>query len=105
MFESSIDLMYGALTLAIIVFTAFLCWMMYYAIQILKQGNEVIRDIRQKIEEFEYALQSIKEKVMASASSISFIASEIGTVLDVVKGIKGKTKRRRGKKKDEEDEE
>ncbi|HLD21968.1 MAG TPA: hypothetical protein VJB65_03645 [Patescibacteria group bacterium] len=90
MFQTSIDLMYGALTLSILIFTLFLVWMMYYAIQILKQGNEVIRDIRAKIIEFEEALMSIKEKVVASASSISFIASEIGTVLDLVRNRKKK---------------
>lgn len=99
MFDTSIDLMYGALSIAILVFTAFLCWMMYYAIQILKQGNEVIAEIRQKITEFENALAAIKEKVVSSATSISFIASEIGTVVDVVKGLKGTKKSTTRKKK------
>lgn len=85
MFQTSIDLMYGALTLSILLFTGFLLWMMYYAIQILKQGNEVIHDIRTKIAEFEEALANIREKVVSSASSISFIASEMGTVLDLVR--------------------
>ncbi|MBI2411089.1 MAG: hypothetical protein HYV32_04330 [Candidatus Kerfeldbacteria bacterium] len=90
MFETSIDLMYGALTIAIIIFTIFLVWMMYYAIQILKQGNEVVRDIRQKIADFEEALTHIREKVVSSATSISFIASEIGSVVDLVKNRKEK---------------
>jgi predicted PurR-regulated permease PerM len=84
MFNTSVDVMYGALSLAIIVFTGFLVWMMYYAVQILKQGNEVIADIRSKIAEFESAIASIKEKVVSSATSISFIASQIGSVVDVI---------------------
>jgi predicted PurR-regulated permease PerM len=77
--------MYGALSLAILVFTGFLAWMMYYVVQILKQGNEVIAEIRQKIAEVEEAITSIKEKVVSSATSISFIASQIGSVVDIVK--------------------
>ncbi|OGY86498.1 MAG: hypothetical protein A2233_02975 [Candidatus Kerfeldbacteria bacterium RIFOXYA2_FULL_38_24] len=91
--------MYGALTVSILVFTAFLCWMLYYLVQILKQGNEVIQDVRQKITEFEQALQNIKQKVITSATSISFIASEIGTVVDIVKSIKQKKAGKNNKRK------
>ncbi|MCW1930609.1 MAG: hypothetical protein KIH62_004855 [Candidatus Kerfeldbacteria bacterium] len=85
MFQTSVDLMYGALTIAIIVFTFFLVWIMYYIVQILKQGNEVITDIRTKIAEFERSINSIREKVVSSASSITFIAQEIGSVVEMVK--------------------
>ncbi|MBU0497137.1 MAG: hypothetical protein KKG04_04195 [Candidatus Thermoplasmatota archaeon] len=96
MFDTSIDVMYGIISLCIIVFTGFLAWMMFYVVQILKQGNEVIKEVRQKIVEFEEALTSIREKVISSATSISFIASQIGTVVDVVK--KSKTKGKEKKK-------
>lgn len=85
MFDTSVDLMYGALTLSILIFTGFLVWIMYYIVQILKQGNEVITDIRNKVAEFEQSINSIREKVMASASSITFIAQEIGTIVEFVK--------------------
>jgi hypothetical protein len=91
MIESTIDLMYIALTVSILVFTIFLCWMMYYAVQILRQGNEVISDIRQKLAEFEEALANIKDKVMTSAASISLVTSQLGTVIDLVKGRKKKS--------------
>lgn len=95
MFETTIDIMYGIISVCIIVFTGFLAWVMYYVVQILKQGNEVITEIRIKIAEFEEALTSIKEKVISSASSISFVASEIGTIMELVKGrSKSKSKRR-----------
>lgn len=84
MFQTSLDLMYGAIALAVLVFTCFLVWALYYVGQILKQGNEVIRDIRQKVAEFEEVLANIKDKVMTSANSIAFIASEIKTVVDFV---------------------
>lgn len=85
MFETSVDLMYGALALSIIIFTGFLVWIMFYVVQILKQGNEVIREIREKITQFEESISNIREKVMSSAASITFIAQEIGSVVDLVK--------------------
>lgn len=91
--------MYGVLSIAILIFTGFLAWMMYYVVQILKQGNEVITEIREKITEFEEALTSIKEKVVSSATSISFIASQIGSVVDVVKRRSDKVAAKRATRK------
>ena len=93
MYQTSIDIMYGVISLAVLIFTGFMVWIMFYVAQILKQGNEVITEIRMKIAEFEEALSSIKEKVMSSATSISFIASEIGSIVELVKKRK-KTSRR-----------
>ncbi len=98
MYDTSVDVMYGVISLCILIFTGFLVWMMYYVVQILKQGNEVITEIREKIVEFEEALASIKEKVITSATSISFIASQISTVVDAVKAKKATPKRTSKKK-------
>ncbi len=93
MYQTSIDIMYGVISLAVLMFTGFMVWIMFYVAQILKQGNEVITEIRIKIAEFEEALSSIKEKVMTSATSISFIASEIGSIVELVKKRKKPSRR------------
>ncbi|MFH1426692.1 MAG: hypothetical protein ABIG66_04685 [Candidatus Kerfeldbacteria bacterium] len=90
MFDTSVDVMYGVISLCILVFTGFLVWIMFYLAQMLKQGNEVITEIREKIAEFEEALSTIKDKVMSSAQAISFIANEVGSVVDFVKDRKDK---------------
>ena len=106
MFQTSVDLMYGVISICIIIFTIFLVWIMYYIIQILKQGNEVIAEIRQKILEFHDLLTTIREKVFTSAKSITFIASEIGTIVDAVKRhTKSRNSKRSQSKKDEKEEE
>lgn len=99
MFDTSLDLMYAAIAISVLVFTGFLVWALYYFAQILRQGYEVVKDVRQKIAEFEELLGNIKDKVMTSATSISFIASEIKTIVDFVQRKKKKAK------KDEEDDE
>lgn len=98
MFQTSLDLMYGVISLSIIVFTFFLVWIMYYVAQILRQGYEVVQEIREKIAEFEEALDTIKDKVLSSAASISFVANEIGTVVDVVQSLKPKKRATRKRK-------
>lgn len=97
MFATSLDVMYGVLSLCIIIFTGFLVWIMYYVAQILKQGNEVIAEIREKINEIEEAVMEVKEKVLSSATSISYVASEIGGIVEIVKSLK-KPKRTSRKK-------
>lgn len=99
MFETSSDVLTIVIAGCVIVFTGFLAWSMYYVAQILKQGNEVITEIREKIAMFEEMLTNIKSKVALSASSIAFVAKEIGTLVDYVKGkSEDKPKRKRKKK-------
>ncbi|MFC1597983.1 hypothetical protein ACFL2M_00425 [Patescibacteria group bacterium] len=98
MFETSIDMMYWAISISILVFTGFLVWIMYFIAQILKQGNEVISEIREKIVEFEEAVQQIRDKVMTSANAITFIAQEVGSVVDIVKAKKTRKAAKRKKK-------
>jgi len=89
--------MYLVISMCIVIFTGFLVWIMFYVVQILKQGNEVLAEIREKIAEFEEALANIKDKVITSATSIKFIASEIGTVVDLVKSRKKSSSKSRKK--------
>jgi predicted PurR-regulated permease PerM len=98
MYSTSIDVMYGVISLAIAIFTGFLVWIMYYVAQILKQGNEVIAEVREKIEEFEESVNMIRDKVMSSASAISFIASEVGSVVDFVKDRSERKSTRRSRR-------
>lgn len=96
MFETSLDLLYGAIALCVIIFTGFLVWVLFYIAQILRQGNEVIREIREKIAEFEEALASIREKVVNSATALTFISREIGNIVELVKTRKeDKSKRKK----------
>lgn len=98
MFDTSTDVLYLVIAGCVIVFTFFLVWGMYYVVQILRQGNEVITEIREKIAMFEEMLTNIKSKVALSASSIAFVAKEIGSLVDYVKDKKEKPKRKRKKK-------
>lgn len=106
MLNTSIDIFYLVLSICLVVFTGFFVWAIYYVVQILKQGNEVITDLRQKLAELEEAVTNIKDRVVTSANTISFIANEIGSVMDIVRSVKKGTKpRRRSRSNSEETDE
>ncbi len=106
MFNTSIDIFYLVLSICLVVFTGFFVWAIYYVVQILKQGNEVITDLRQKLAELEEAVTNIKDRVVTSANTISFIANEIGSVMDIVRSVKkGAKPRRRSRSNSEETDE
>ncbi len=103
MFNTSIDIFYLVLSICLVFFTGFFVWAIFYVVQILKQGNEVIAELRVKLAELEEALLNIKDRVVTSANTISFIGKEIGTVMDIVKSFKKTGKTRRSKKSDSEE--
>lgn len=89
MYATSVDVLYGVISICILLCTIFLVWGMYYIIQILKQANQVVSELRQKIAEFEEALNQIKDKVLTSANAVSIAASEVGNVIEFVRKISG----------------
>lgn len=95
MFETSTDILYLVIAICVMVFTFFLVWSMYYVAQILRQGNQVIKEVREKIAMFEEMLMNIKSKVALSTTSIAFVAKEIGTLVDFIKDKKTKTRRKK----------
>jgi predicted PurR-regulated permease PerM len=99
MFDTSTDVLYLVIAGCVVVFTLFLAWGMYYVVQILKQGNEVITEIREKIAMFEEMLTNIKSKVALSTTSIAFVAKEIGTLVEYIKDKKEPKKKTRKRKK------
>lgn len=50
MFDSSKDLFYIVLSFCVLWFTVFLCWFLFYLIKILKQTNDLVEDLKEKIE-------------------------------------------------------
>ncbi|MEA3272364.1 MAG: hypothetical protein U9P90_01700 [Patescibacteria group bacterium] len=56
MFETSKDLLYIVIAVCVGLFTIFSCWIMFYAIMILRNVFKVVHDIKEKIEKFEKAL-------------------------------------------------
>src|SRR3989339_1672739 len=63
MLESSQDLFYIVLSLSILWFTVFLCWLLYQAARVLRNINKITESVVQKLEMIADAVGFIREKV------------------------------------------
>ncbi len=63
MFDSSKDILYIVIAGCIGIFTAFVCWMFYYLIRILKNTSQIIEEIRGRLDDLSAAIGSVREKV------------------------------------------
>ena len=82
MFENSKDLLYIVLSLAILWFTVFLCWLLYQAARVLKNANDIIENVSQKLELLVDAIHFIKEKVEKLSSSMGIMNAMVGGLLE-----------------------
>lgn len=74
MFSSSQDLLYIILSLSILWFTVFLCWLLYQAARVLKNANEIIEDLTQKLELIGNAIDFIGKKIEGISSSAGVVS-------------------------------
>ena len=80
MLESSKDLLYIVLSLCILWFTIFLCWLIYQAARVLKNANEIIENLTHKLELISDAVGFIKGKV-------DHLSTSMGTVSGLISGL------------------
>lgn len=74
MFSTSQDLLYIILSLSILWFTVFLCWLLYQAARVLKNANEIIEDLTQKLELIGNAIDFIGKKIEGISSSAGVVS-------------------------------
>ncbi len=71
--SSSQDLLYVVLALSILWFTIFLCWLLYQAARVLKNANDIIESVSQKLEMLVDAVEFMKEKVDGMSSHMGVV--------------------------------
>ena len=82
MYSSNQELLYIVLSLCIVWFTVFLCWFLYQAARVLKNANDILEDLMQKIELITDAVHFIKEKVDALSRSMGTVNGLLATVVE-----------------------
>ncbi|MBU0596952.1 hypothetical protein KJ641_03320 [Patescibacteria group bacterium] len=78
MFDTSQDILYLVLSLSILWFTVFLCWLLYQAARVLKNANEIIENITQKLELIADAVEFMRAK-MDKVTNHMGIVSKVAT--------------------------
>ena len=82
MLENSKDLLFIVLSLAILWFTVFLCWLLYQAARVLKNANDIIENVSQKLELIVEAIHFIKDKVEKLSGTMGIMNTMVGGLLE-----------------------
>lgn len=72
---SSQDLLYIVLSICVLWFTVFLCWLLYQAGRVLRNANRVIETLTHKLELISEAVDFIRRKVDGLSSSMGVVSS------------------------------
>ena len=80
--ESSQDILYLVLSLSILWFTVFLCWLLYQAARVLKNANEIIESITQKLELIVDAVEFIRGKIEKMTSHMGIVSKVASGFVD-----------------------
>ena len=72
--SSSQDILYVALAVSALWFTAFLCWALYQAARVLKNANDIIETITDKLELINEAVQYMRSKVDTVSKSMNGVS-------------------------------
>lgn len=101
MLETSKDLLYIVLSLCILWFTVFLCWLLYQAARVLKNANKIVEELMQKLELITDAVHFIKNKVDNLSGTMGTVSSMIAGLVEkfVVNKLSSKLEERITKKK------
>ncbi|MCF6276753.1 MAG: hypothetical protein L3J07_02800 [Candidatus Magasanikbacteria bacterium] len=108
MFESSQDFLYIVLSLSILWFTVFLCWLLYQAARVLKNANRIIESITEKVELMTDAINMIKDRVDGLSKNMGVVSGTLTKLVEkfvigkitekfskVVKSKKGRAKKKK----------
>ncbi|HAM88708.1 MAG: hypothetical protein US83_C0003G0053 [Candidatus Falkowbacteria bacterium GW2011_GWC2_38_22] len=85
MFETSKDILNIVIASSIGLFTIFVCWAIYYFVQILRQGFKAVEEMRLRLKKIDNAIKAFKEKIEHSTSHIVLIAEGIKKLVEVIK--------------------
>lgn len=97
MLSSTKDILFLALTVAVVVLTFFLAWLLYYLVSIIRQAHSVMKETTEAITKIHGILDSIRD-------SISQSSSHLALVVTAVKQLAGLYSRRRQKREEDEEE-
>lgn len=102
MLDSSQQLLYIILSICVLWFTLFLCWLLYQAARVLQNANRIIEDVMKKLELIVDAVHFIREKVDGLSSGMNAVTAYVSSLVGkAVVGSLSKTMASRSKKRKE----
>lgn len=94
MFETSLDVLYTALAVSVLLLTVFIVWLLIESALVLHRANRLLRDVREKLARIDSALVGIKDKIEHSAGYLSLLAEGLKQIVPmIIRRSKDKKKR------------
>lgn len=82
--SNSQDVLFLVLAFCALWLTAFLVWLLYYAVMTFKQSYQVARQIKEKVQAVDEIITMIKEKISFTTSYLSLIVAGVKKVIDLL---------------------
>lgn len=82
MISSGQDLLYIVLSLCILWFTVFLCWLLYQAARVLRNANRMVEHALQKLELIADAMKFVRERVEKITGSMGTITNLVASLVE-----------------------
>lgn len=99
MLENSQEILTMAKSVALIGFTAFVCWGLFYFAMILRQGFLIVKEMRDRIHTIDEIIKTLKDKIEHSTSYLLLISEGVKKLVEVVKDKSDKWDNKEEKKK------
>jgi hypothetical protein len=89
MFTSGQDLLYIVLSLCLLWFTVFLCWLLYQAGRVLRNANRMVENIMQKLELIADAVHAMRDRMDRMTGSLGAVSGLVANLVEklIVGGI------------------
>jgi len=97
MLESSKDILYLAISFAVLFIAIFSCWAIYYLAMILREFKKIVADVRKKIELVESLFVALKEKLEHTSSHMKLLVETAANLAEYFK--ERKQAKKSGRKK------
>lgn len=101
--DTTKDLFYLILAIAVGGVGVFLCWALYEVARLLRQGNQMVTETREKISNVEKAVIRMKERIESSASYLGVLAKSGSSIMSFFKNREERREKKRAKKGVEEE--
>ncbi|MBI3963766.1 MAG: hypothetical protein HY341_02085 [Candidatus Kerfeldbacteria bacterium] len=78
------DVLNIVIAFSVLLFTAFLVWLLYYFIRMVRDASTMVHETREKIEELGSLIETLREKLTSSASTVGLAAKGVSQIVSYV---------------------
>jgi hypothetical protein len=92
MFETNLDILYFVLSIAIGIIALFLTWLLYQAARFIKNANDIVEIITEKLELINEAVQFMQKRVDKVSRHMNSVTGILTTLVEnfVIKKMNNK---------------